>query len=54
MIKMVEYKARCMRCKKEVTVKNPVETTIRNGKVRAVKGVCSVCGTKVFRILGKK
>lgn len=51
---MAEYKARCMKCKKEVGVKDPKETSIRDGKVRAVKGVCPACGTKVFRILGKK
>ncbi len=53
-IKMVEYEARCMKCKKQVKVKNPKETTIRDGKVKAVKGVCPTCGTKVFRIIGKK
>ncbi len=51
---MTEYKARCMKCKKEVSVKDPKETTIRDGKVRAVKGKCPVCATNVFRILGSK
>lgn len=51
---MADYKARCMKCKKEIAVKNPQETSIRDGKVRAVKGVCPDCGTKVFRILGSK
>ena len=49
---MVE--ARCMKCKTQVEVKDPVDTTIRDGKVNAVKGVCPTCGTKVFRIVGKK
>jgi len=44
--------ARCMKCKENIEIKNPVETTIRDGKVKAVKGVCPKCGTKVFRILG--
>lgn len=47
-------KARCMKCKGEIEVKDPVETTIRDGKVKAVKGVCPACGTKVFRIIGNK
>ncbi len=46
--------ARCMKCKKQVEIKDPVETTIKNGTIKAVKGVCPICGTKVFRIIGKK
>lgn len=49
---MVE--ARCMKCKVQVEVKNPEDTTIRDGKVKAVRGVCPTCGTKVFRIVGGK
>lgn len=44
--------ARCMKCKKQVEVKDPKEIVMKNG-MNAVTGVCSVCGTKVFRILGK-
>ena len=51
---MAEHEARCMKCKKSVKVKDAKETTIRDGKVNAVKGVCPTCGTNVFRILGKK
>lgn len=47
---MVE--ARCMKCKKQVEIKNPEEVVMKN-KMKAMKGVCPVCGTKVFRILGK-
>lgn len=47
---MVE--ARCMKCKKSVEVKNPEDVVMKNG-MKAVKGVCPVCGTKVFRITGK-
>ena len=47
---MVE--ARCMRCKKQVEIKNPEEVVMKN-KMKAMKGVCPVCGTKVFRIIGK-
>ena len=44
--------ARCMKCKKQVEVKNAEETVMKNG-MKAVKGVCPDCGTKVFKILGK-
>ena len=43
---------RCMKCKKQVEIKNGQELTMKNGR-KAVKGVCPDCGTKVFRILGK-
>lgn len=42
---------RCMKCKKQVEIKDPQETVMKNG-MRAVKGKCE-CGTTVFRILGK-
>lgn len=44
-------RGRCMKCKKEVEMKNSKEVTMKNG-MRAAKGECA-CGTKVFRILGK-
>jgi len=44
--------ARCMKCKKQVEIKDPQDVTMKNG-LKAVKGVCPVCGTKVFRIVGK-
>lgn len=43
---------RCMKCKKQVEIKNPTEVVMKN-KMKAAKGVCPNCGTKVFRILGK-
>ncbi len=45
-----------MKCKKQVEIKNAEETTIQGkaGTMGAVKGVCPDCGTKVFRITGKK
>ena len=45
--------AYCMKCKKKVDVKNPVKVVTKNG-VTAIKGTCSICGTKVFAMLGKK
>ena len=47
---MVE--GRCMKCRQQVEIKNGKEVTMKNG-MRAMSGVCSVCGTKVFKILGK-
>jgi len=49
----MEYKARCMKCKTQVDVKDPKEVEIKKG-TWAVKGVCAKCGTKVYRIIGKK
>jgi len=46
-------KGRCMKCKKQVEIKNGKEITMKN-KMQAMKGECPKCGTKVFRILGKK
>lgn len=48
---MVE--GRCMKCKKQVEIKDGEEIVMKNGMV-AMKGVCPECGTKVFRIMGKK
>ncbi len=41
--------AYCMKCRKKVEIKNPKQITLKNNRP-AVQGVCSVCGTKVFRI----
>ncbi len=43
---------RCMKCKKEQEMKDPKEVVMKN-KMRAMKGTCPKCGTKMFRILGK-
>lgn len=41
-----------MRCRKQVEIKDAEEVIMKN-KMRAMKGVCPNCGTKVFRIMGK-
>jgi hypothetical protein len=41
--------AYCVKCKSKQEVKNPVQTTMKNGKP-ATTGQCAVCGTKVFKI----
>ena len=44
--------ARCMRCRKQVEIKDPKEVVLKN-KLKAIQGVCPYCGTKVSRIIGK-
>jgi hypothetical protein len=41
--------AYCMKCKTRRQMKDPNVITMKNGRP-ATQGVCSVCGTKVFRI----
>ncbi|MEM4230310.1 MAG: DUF5679 domain-containing protein [Candidatus Pacearchaeota archaeon] len=53
---MAEYKARCMKCKKEVDVADAevIEVEGKGGsKRKAVKGKCATCGTKVYKFLPK-
>lgn len=53
---MADYNARCMKCKKEVSVADPqvVEIKGKGGSTRrAVKGKCAACGTKVYKFLPK-
>jgi DNA-directed RNA polymerase subunit RPC12/RpoP len=44
--------ARCMKCKKQVEVKDAQDVVMKNG-MKAVSGLCPDCGTKVFKIVGK-
>ena len=44
---------RCMKCKKQVEMKDEKEVVLKNG-MKALSGVCPDCGTKVFKITGKK
>jgi RNase P subunit RPR2 len=41
----------CVKCRAKREGKNVEEVTMKNGK-KAVKGVCEVCGTKMFKIKG--
>lgn len=41
--------AYCMKCKKQVDVKNPKQVIMKN-KRPATQGTCASCGTKVFKI----
>lgn len=45
-----EYQARCMRCREQRTIKNPQIITTKNNR-KAVKGICPVCSTVMFRFL---
>lgn len=45
--------AYCVKCKAKVEIKDPQEIVMKNGRP-AVKGTCSKCGTKVFKIKSKK
>lgn len=49
---MTEQMGRCMSCKKQVEIKDGVESKTKKG-TRILKGVCATCGTKVCRLLGK-
>jgi len=42
----------CVKCRAKREGKNPVEVTMKNGK-KAIKAVCEVCGTTMFKIGGK-
>lgn len=42
-------KAYCFKCRAKRDIANPVSVTLKNGRP-AVRGTCSVCRTKVFRI----
>jgi len=51
-----EVIAFCVKCKKKQPMKDAKEVEIKGKggtKRRALTGFCTVCGTKMFRILGK-
>ena len=39
----------CVKCKAKKEVDNPEKVTMKNGRP-ATQGICSVCGTKMFKI----
>ncbi|MEM1634394.1 MAG: DUF5679 domain-containing protein [Nanopusillaceae archaeon] len=45
-----KYTGFCVKCKKNVEIKNAEIVTLKNGR-NAVRGVCPNCGTKVFRFI---
>jgi len=42
----------CVKCRAKREMKDAKEVVMKNGR-KAVKGVCSVCGTGMYKILGK-
>lgn len=48
-----QMEAYCVKCKEKKEMKDAKEVTMKNGK-KAVTGVCPSCGTKMFKIGGKK
>jgi len=42
----------CVKCKAKKEMKNAKEVTMKNGR-KAMKGSCPVCGTGMYRIMGK-
>jgi len=45
--------AYCVKCRSKTAVKDGEEVKMKNGRP-ALKGVCSVCGTGVYKILSTK
>ena len=45
--------AYCVKCKEKREMKNPHQIEMKNGKP-AMQGECTVCGTKLTRILSAK
>ena len=45
-------KGYCVKCKAKKEMKNEKEVTMKNGR-KAMKGICTTCGTSMFCILGK-
>ena len=43
--------AYCVKCKAKKEIKDPQEVTMKNG-MKAMKGTCPKCTTKMFRIGG--
>lgn len=42
----------CVKCKAKREMKDSSEVVMKN-KMKALKGTCTKCGTKMFKILGK-
>lgn len=49
---MEEVIGYCMKCKEKRSMVDPTEVEMKGGR-RAMSGACSVCGTKMFKIMGK-
>ncbi|MFN3875710.1 MAG: DUF5679 domain-containing protein [Flavobacteriales bacterium] len=49
---MPAVEAYCVKCKSKREMKAAQQVEMANGR-KAMKGVCPVCGTGMFKILGK-
>jgi hypothetical protein len=52
-IKLMADIAYCVKCKEKRDMKDPHQITMKNGKP-ALQGTCTVCGTKLTRILSSQ
>ncbi len=43
----------CVKCKAKKEMKDTQNVELKNGR-KALSGKCTTCGTKMFKILGKK
>ncbi len=50
---MAEETAYCVKCRKKTAMKDSQEVKMKNGRP-AIKGVCSACGTGVYKILSQQ
>jgi Zn finger protein HypA/HybF involved in hydrogenase expression len=50
-LKVMATQAYCVKCKTKRDMKNEKQVTMKNGR-NATSGICSVCGTKMFKIGG--
>jgi diphthamide biosynthesis methyltransferase len=50
-LKVMATQAYCVKCKAKREMKNEKPVTMKNGR-SAISGVCSTCGTKMFKIGG--
>lgn len=48
---LVTTQAYCVKCKTKRDMKNEKQITMKNGR-QAISGICTVCGTKMFKIGG--
>lgn len=48
-----EMNGYCVVCRRSVKIREGKKVKFKNGK-KAIKGRCSSCGTKIFRIVGDK
>jgi hypothetical protein len=41
--------AYCVKCRRKIEIRNPRQVLLKNKRL-ATQGVCSACGTKVYRM----